>query len=58
MIMIDLWFPVPPYRGAGWIIVNRSGELVATFEDRDECILACNAVNEQKKKEKKESHNE
>lgn len=40
------WFPVPPYHKGSWIIVNEKGEQVATFEDKDECIIAAEAYNE------------
>ena len=41
-----IWFAVPPYEDfKQWIIVNDKGELVATFESKDECILAAESVN-------------
>ena len=43
------WYAVPPYgKKESWRIVNECGELVATFEDKDECIEAVNAVNQLK----------
>jgi len=49
------WFPIPPYRNESWRIVNRNGELVATFEDGNECIMASALFNINNYKE---SHNE
>ena len=40
------WYPVPPYRkGGNWKVLNEQGELVAIFENKSDCIRACNAVN-------------
>ena len=39
------WYPVPPYRNEGWAIVDGSGELVARFEEKQDCEYACKAVN-------------
>ncbi|MFW5753509.1 MAG: hypothetical protein ACOCV9_01790 [Marinilabiliaceae bacterium] len=40
------WYPVPPYKNEGWIIVNEDGELIATFEEKDDCIRAVELNNE------------
>jgi len=44
------WYAVPPFNALKeqWTIVNECAELVATFEDKDECIEAVNAVNQLK----------
>ena len=39
------WYVVPPYGNEGWHVLNERGELVATFETKEECIKAVNAVN-------------
>jgi hypothetical protein len=40
------WYPVPPYHNEGWRAFNEDGELIATFELKEDCIKACEAVNE------------
>jgi len=40
------WYPIPPYRNEGWKILNSKGELVATFEAREECDAVCQRMNE------------
>ena len=40
------WFPIPPYNAnETWKIVNERCELIATFETKEECITAAEAVN-------------
>jgi len=47
------WYAVPPYddKRDQWKILNECAELVATFEERDECLEAVNAVNKLKNNE-------
>ena len=39
------WYPIPPYKNEGWKIINEDGEHVATFEIKEDCILACDLYN-------------
>ena len=39
------WYPVPPYTNEGWKIYNELGELVATFEQKEECEKVCRLWN-------------
>lgn len=43
----DKWYAVPPYKNEGWKVLNESGELVATFEDKEDCIKAVELFNQQ-----------
>ena len=47
------WYAVPPYddKRDQWKILNECAELVATFEERDECLEAVNAFNKLKNNE-------
>lgn len=50
-IKYNYWYPVPPYKkNENWMILNECGELIATFEEKNECIEAANAVNNLKNK--------
>lgn len=40
------WYAVPPYKNEGWKIFNEKGELVATFENKDECLLVVKTMNQ------------
>jgi hypothetical protein len=42
----DKWYPVPPYSDNTWRACNEKGELIATFETKEDCIKACEAVND------------
>ncbi len=39
------WFAVPPYGNEGWQILNSKGELVATFEEKEECLKTVELYN-------------
>lgn len=41
------WYAVPPYKNEGWKIYNNEGELVATFELREECEMIVDLFNSQ-----------
>jgi hypothetical protein len=42
----DTWYPVPPYgKGECWTACNDKGEAIAHFEYKEDCIKACEAVN-------------
>ena len=45
------WYAIPPYdvSNDGWRIFNEKGEFVATFEEKEECLLAVKLFNENKK---------
>jgi len=45
----EKWYAVPPYRNEGWTIANEKGELVATFECKDECEKVVELFNNQNK---------
>jgi hypothetical protein len=40
------WYTVPPYKNEGWRIVNEKGELVATFEQREDCEMVTDLANQ------------
>lgn len=42
------WYAIPPYKNEGWRIFNEKGELIATFERKEDCILAVKLFNEKK----------
>ncbi len=52
------WYPVPPYRSEGWKVLNEKGELVATFETKNDCVRACEAVNKRVSTDVKEADSE
>lgn len=39
------WFAVPPYKNEGWQILNNKGELVGTFEEKEECLKTVELYN-------------
>lgn len=39
------WYPIPPYNGGTWEILNEAGELVARFESREDCEKAAELYN-------------
>ena len=39
------WFAVPPYKNEGWQILNSKGELVATFEEKEDCLAVVELYN-------------
>lgn len=43
------WYAIPPYKNEGWRIFNEKGELIATFETKEDCIFAVKLFNEKKK---------
>lgn len=45
------WYAIPPYEvsNESWKIVNEKGELVATFETKEDCIFAVKLFNEKNK---------
>lgn len=45
----NVWYITPPYKGIEWTIVNENGELVATFQNKEDCIKAVQAINKMKK---------
>lgn len=45
------WYAIPPYKNEGWQIMNEKGELVATFEDKNECIKSVELYNNELKTE-------
>lgn len=47
--MKNEWYAVPPYRNGGWTIVNENGELVATFENKEECLKVVELFNNKNK---------
>ena len=49
------WYAIPPYevRKESWKIVNENGELVGTFETKEDCIFAVKLFNEKKKADEK-----
>ena len=42
------WYAIPPYKNEGWRIFNEKGESLATFERKEDCILAVKLFNEKK----------
>ena len=42
------WYAISPYKNEGWRIFNEKGELIATFETKEDCILAVKLFNEKK----------
>ena len=41
------WYAVPPYKkGENWKILNESGEIVAWFEMREDCLKVVDTMNE------------
>lgn len=44
--MKSKWYVVPPYDGVTWKVLNEAGELVAVFEDKDECQHVVDLHNE------------
>ena len=41
------WYAVPPYnKGENWQILNESGEIVAWFEMREDCLKVVDTMNE------------
>ncbi len=52
----EKWYAIPPYTtngtpsGVNWEIHNEKGELVASFEDREECEKIVELFNNQKNK--------
>lgn len=39
------WYAVPPYKkNESWIIVNEKGELVATFETKEDCLATIKLI--------------
>ena len=43
------WYAIPPCANEGWCIFNEKGELVATFEMKEDCLFAVKLFNENKK---------
>jgi len=41
-----MWYPKPPYNNEGWQILNEQGELVATFENKEDCLKTVEAINQ------------
>jgi len=41
----DRWYPVPPYKDEGWRVMNEQGELVATFESKQDCMRCVKEIN-------------
>ena len=43
---LSKWYAVPPYKiGENWKILNDKGEIVAWFEDREDCEKAVEVYN-------------
>ena len=42
------WYAIPPYKNEGWRIFNEKGESLATFETKEDCLLAVKLFNEKK----------
>ena len=47
------WYAIPPYKNEGWRIFNEKGESLATFERKEDCLLAVKLFNEKKKTDEK-----
>lgn len=44
------WYAVPPYKvSENWKILNERGEIVAWFENKEDCIFAVKLFNEKNK---------
>lgn len=40
------WYAIPPYKkGENWTILNEQGELIATFERREDCVMTAEVMS-------------
>lgn len=49
------WYAIPPYEvsNESWRIFNEKGELIATFETKEDCLLTVKLFNKKKKTDEK-----